>query len=115
LSLDALAGSRCRANWKIPEIFKNFKSGWNRTSKTLQGILVKRTKTVSTLQDRNSQPLKIGELVKQSSRKGRKLIVVKIAKTVRRDQDISSQPLKTSEPVENSSRKRRKLIVAKIT
>jgi hypothetical protein len=71
-----LAGrSRCRTDRKILEIFKTCPLGWNRTSKTLQRIVPKITTTVNRHQDRNSQRVKIGEFVKQSGRKGRKLIV----------------------------------------
>jgi hypothetical protein len=40
-------------------------------------------KTLIIRQDRHSQHYKIGELVKQSSRNGRKLIVAEITKTVK--------------------------------
>ena len=59
--------------------------------------------------------MKIAELVKQSSRKGRKLIVVKNTETVRTHQVGNSQLLKIAELVKQARRKRRKLIVVKTT
>jgi len=107
--------SRCRTYRKILEIFKTRPLGWNRTSKTLQRIVRNTTTTMNTLQDRDSQRLKIEELVKQSSRKGRKLIVANITKTVNRHRDRNSQPSKIGETVKQSSRKRRKVIEVEIT
>ena len=69
---------------------------------------------MNTHQDMNSQPLKIGKLVKQFNRKGRKLISFERAETVNTHQDINSQELKIGELVKQSSRKGGKLVVVEI-
>jgi len=69
---------------------------------------------VNTDQNINSQIFKIGQRVKQSSRKRRKLIAVEIAETVNADQNINSQIFKIDQLVKQSSRKRRKLIAVEI-
>ena len=62
--------------------------------------------------------LKIGQLFKKSSRKGRKLIALEIAVTVNPYQNINSQLLKIRQLVKQSSgkssRKGRKLIALEI-
>jgi hypothetical protein len=62
-------------------------------------IVAELTKTVKKHQDKHSQIGKKAELVKQSSRNGRKLIAVEIAKTVGTHQEKHSQFLETDEPV----------------
>jgi len=69
---------------------------------------------VNTHQDRNPQPVEVRELIKQSSRKGRKLIAVEISETMSKHEDRDSQPLKIGELIKQSSRNGRKLIDVEI-
>ena len=77
-------------------------------------ILFKKAKTVNKYQDKHSQLLKICEVVKQSSRNGRKFNVVEIARTVNAHQDKHSHLFMIGELVKQSSRNGRKLIVFEI-
>jgi len=51
------------------------------------GLLSRKLKPLRIHQDNDSQILKFGKPVKQSSRNGRKLIVVEIAKTLNKHQN----------------------------
>ena len=61
--------------------------------------------TVNPHQNRNSHLMKIGQLVKQSSGKGRKLVTDDVAETVNTNQDIMSLFLKIGQLFKQSSRK----------
>ena len=65
-------------------------------------------------QDKHSQILKFGELVKQSDRDGREWIVAEIAETLNIRQDKHSQRNKSRETVQQSGRNGRKLTAFQI-
>ena len=73
---------RTTADRKIPEKVIVCPLGWNRTSETLRRIVEEIAGTVNADQNINSQIFKIDQLVKQSSRNGRKLIAGEIPETV---------------------------------
>ena len=70
--------------------------------------------TVNTYQNINSLLLKISQLLRQSSRKGKKLIALEIAVTVNTFQNINSHLLKIGQLVRQFSRKGTKLIALEI-
>jgi hypothetical protein len=57
-------------------------------------IVAEIAKTLNIRQDKPSQHVKIGKLVKQSGRNGRELIIVEMAETLNKQQQKHSQHVK---------------------